>query len=92
MTNVQDTSRKSYAANVVPSLGARQVAVLIELGKADSLTNSQLAGRLEWPINTVTPRVFELRRLGLVQEATRRPCPVTGRMAIAWTIIKETDH
>ena len=51
------------------------------------MTNSEIAASLHAPINTITPRVWELRRLGLVVEACRRECRVTGRRCIAWKVI-----
>jgi hypothetical protein len=36
------------------------------------------------PINRVTPRVFELREIGLVEEVGKRKCHDTGGTAIAW--------
>jgi hypothetical protein len=39
------------------------------------------------PINTITPRVFELRQIGLVEEVGKRKCRVTDRTAIAWKAV-----
>jgi hypothetical protein len=55
-------------------------------------TNNELAEFLQWPINIVTPRIFELRAKGKVEESSRRPDGVTGRRAIAWRIKKETGQ
>lgn len=90
MSNVQSTSLHAYHSEVVPTLGDRQRAVYDELEKAENLTNSELAGRLNWPINCITPRVYELREVGVVVEDRRRPCRVTGRTAIAWKIAHNT--
>lgn len=87
---VQETSREAYD-DIQPTLGDRQQAVYAELAKHEDITNGELARELGWPINTVTPRVFELRKMHLVEEALKRPCSTTGRNAIAWRIIiKET--
>lgn len=80
---VQETSRKAYREEVEPTLGERQAAVLAALGSR-SLTNSELARALRWQINTVTPRIFELRKLALVEFHEKRACGVTGRTAMAW--------
>lgn len=88
--SVQETSRAAYYNDAVPTMGARQQRVYAELLQADNLTNSEIAARLNWPINTVTPRVFELRGVSLVTEDLKRTCRVTGRTAIAWRITKET--
>lgn len=63
--SVQDTSLLSWI-DLQLSIGDRQATVhcaLAELGKA---TNKQLARHLGWEINSVTPRVHELRKIGLV--------------------------
>jgi len=90
MTNVQDTSRIAYHSDAIPTLPDRQKCVYDELLHAENLTNSEIASRLNWPINTVTPRVFELREAKLVVEDRKRPCRVTGRTAIAWRIARNT--
>ncbi len=85
-TNVQETSLFTYNREVRPTLGERQKAVFRELEKSGAMTNSELADSLNWPINTVTPRVYELRGLDLVVEDEVRTCRVTGRKVIAWRI------
>lgn len=70
---VQTTSRLSYARDVFPNLGDRQHEVYEAIRTAShSLTNSEIAQYLGNAINTVTPRVFELRGMGLVVEDTKR--------------------
>lgn len=59
-------------------------------------TNMEIARHLLWSVNCVTPRIFELRRLGLVIPFERRKCDVTGCMAQAWAanakrLFKEED-
>lgn len=85
---IQETSKIAYLGEVRPTLSDRQVCVFGELQKEENLTNSELAGRLNWPINTITPRTNELVKLKLVAEDVKRRCRVTGRTAIAWKVIK----
>lgn len=87
---VASTSINAYRTEVLPSLGERQKCVYEELTKAHDLTNSELASRLNWPINTITPRVHELRKEGLVIEETKRKCRVTGRTVSAWSVKRNT--
>jgi hypothetical protein len=47
-------------------------------------TNAEIADKLGWAINRVTPRCNELRRLELVLDAGRRKCRITGSNAHAW--------
>jgi len=82
----QPTSLKAYHTDVLPTLGARQEAVLEAFKHKENFTNGELASFLEWPINTVTPRVFELRQKKILKKYSVRPCKVTGRICIAWEI------
>ena len=84
MSSVRDTSLLAYCCEVEPSLGERQRHVLSVLRERGCLTNSELGQVLGWSINRVTPRVFELRRLGLVVLDCQRSCRVTGRQAYSW--------
>lgn len=87
---VQNTSKLSYARDVFPTLGDRQHEVYEAIRTAShGLTNSEIADKLGNPINTITPRVFELRGMGLVVEDIKRACSITGRRAIAWKLPKE---
>ena len=81
MTNMQSTSLAAYE-EVCETLGARQTAVLAALDIP--MTNTELAKKMGYAINRITPRIFELRELGLVRRETKRPCKITGRMAIVW--------
>ena len=83
---IQPTSLEAYE-EVKKSLGRRQARVLIMLDHSPkAMTNSEMARLFDWPINTITPRVFELRQLGLVKEHEKRKCNVTGRTVIAWRV------
>lgn len=85
---MRETSLEAYYKDIVPTLGKRQSAVFKELTKYPNATNSELAKSLGWTINTVTPRIFELREQGLVVEDEKRLCKITGRRAIAWRSVK----
>jgi len=78
----QATSVLAWRSEVKPTLGTRQQSVLDAL--RGDMTNSEIALKLGVPINTITPRIFELREKGLVVEFTKRKCRVTGRTAISW--------
>lgn len=87
-TNVRQTSLLSYYDEIRDNVGKKQKDVLdiFIWSREGELTNSEIAKHLEWPINTVTPRVFELRKLKLLEEAKKRKCRITGRQAIAWKL------
>lgn len=84
MTNVQTTSLFTYMNIVKPTLGKRQRIVLEKLQERENMTNLEIAESLNLPINSITPRVFELRKLGYVYESKRRVCKISGYIAIAW--------
>jgi hypothetical protein len=78
-----DTSLHAYAL-ATQNLGKKQKEVLDTLRFFPDATNAEIAARLGWPINRVTPRMGELRTQGLVLEAGKRMCKMTGGTAHAW--------
>lgn len=92
----QDTSLIAYYGEVMESISNRHRDVLRVFGENPSMdfTNAELAEELNLPINSVTPRVYELRGLDknvnvdpdnpILVEAQVRKCLVTGRTAKAW--------
>ena len=80
---IQDTSAHAWAL-LTKDLTDRQKEVLDALRFFPDATNAEIAARLGWPINRVTPRMGELRTQGLVLEAGKRTCKVTGGTAHAW--------
>ena len=83
---ITDTSLNPYLLEVEPTLGDRHKKVLQAFKERGELTNSELAAHLDWSINRVTPRVFELRKKGLISRSSMRPCKVTGRSATVWSL------
>jgi len=80
---IQDTSLHAYAL-ATQNLGAKQKAVLDALRFFPDATNAELAAYIGWPINRVTPRTGELKKLGLAYDVERRRCKATG--GTAWAI------
>ncbi len=89
---MQSTSLEAYE-EVKKTLSKKQITVFNALKQYNSrtFTNTELAECLGWPINTVTPRIFELRQKSLVKEGCKRRCGITHRTAIAWRI-KRADE
>ena len=88
--SVSSTSTNAYYQEVLPTLGERHRAVLKHLIEYDKdFSNSELSGELGWPINTVTPRIHELREKGLVKEVGKRLCEVTGREVKVWALVRD---
>ncbi len=79
----QQTSILSFDS--ITNLGERQQKVLNSLHVYGSATNLELSRRLGLPINSITPRVNELREMGLVS-MDGTTVEVTGRKAIVWSI------
>jgi hypothetical protein len=78
-----DTSLWAYA-QASQNLGAKQKEVLDALRFFPDATNAEIAAHLKWPVNRITPRILELRKMELVFDAGRRTCKVTGSTAHAW--------
>ena len=83
---IQDTSLLAYYGEIIEKMAEKHRKVMSYMLEKDEQTNCELANRLGWPINTVTPRVFELRAAGHVVECCRRECGITGRKAICWKL------
>lgn len=84
---VTDTSMMAYNELVSSGkLGDKQQEVYNALAHLVEASNGELAKYLHWPINTITPRVYELRSFNLVYEVDKRPCTVSGRKAKIWSV------
>jgi hypothetical protein len=79
----QDTSIWAYSI-ATQNLGAKQKQVLDALRYYPDATNAEIAAHLNWPVNRITPRCLELRHMGLILDAGKRTCKVTGSTAHAW--------
>lgn len=86
MNNVQQTSRIAYREEIKPTLGIRQEATLYALRRLGPSTNKEVSRWLELEINSITPRMYELVKKGLVREWGTRLCKITGRRCIAWCV------
>jgi hypothetical protein len=80
---IQQTSVLAYET-AKERLGEKQQIVYKAIKANPDISNGELAHVLGWPINSVTPRVFELTDMMLVTEACRRKDKHTGRTVIAW--------
>lgn len=80
---IADTSLFAYSV-ATQNLGAKQKQVLDALRYFPDATNAEIAAHLNWPVNRITPRCLELRNMGLILDAGKRTCKVTGSTAHAW--------
>jgi len=89
----EETRRESYHA-VLPSLTARQKAVLQILRDCGDMTAQEIAAELHRVGITPTdernfsaPRLTELADAGLVQAAGKKICGKTGRNVTVWSAV-----
>ena len=82
---IQQTSLQAYS-EVKPTLGEKQLIVYNMLKDLGAANNMILALKLGWSINRITPRILELRKLGLVDYDSLRTCPITKRSTIFWRV------
>jgi len=79
---VQQTSLSAYE-EIKSKLGKRQAEVMSLLSASEyPLANREIAKILNREINTITPRVKELRELGLVESFGIKI--INGRRNLAW--------
>lgn len=82
---IQDSSLEIHLKNVYPHLATPQKPVLHYLRNVGAaLTNAEIAAALQRPINEITPRTNELVKQGLLIDAGRRICRITGNTAHQW--------
>jgi len=80
----QQTSLLAYAQ--LEKVGVKQKMCYNAIKRLEHAANYDIAKDLGWEINRVTPRVKELREMGLVQEAYKSMHPITERTVIYWEI------
>ena len=68
------------------ALTAKQDAVFDLLLTKGPLSNREISEALGWPINTVTPRVKELRDQGFVASAGIQKVDATHRWEHVWEV------
>ena len=87
-TDVRLTSLFAYHGEIMQKMGNKQKEVMemFYISPEENMTNTELAEKLGWSINRVTPRVYELRIMSKLIEGEKRKCYITGRNAIAWKI------
>lgn len=77
-TNVQATSLVSYF-EVLNTLSKRHKEVLIAIKELKLANNLMVSKYLNLPINSITPRMNELRAKGILIYYKTMACPFTGR-------------
>ena len=87
----KETRNKSYKA-ILPSVDARQDAVMEILHEWGDLTAQEIAYVLHWSDitpnddrNNAAPRLTELKAAGRVQAVGKKICDRTGRTVTVWS-------
>jgi len=88
---IAETSMESYQALTKDDLGKRQCIVFEVLAAHPNRSNRELAELLNWPINTITPRIKELREMGAVARFGLKYDAVTNRNVMTWVTVVELD-
>ena len=82
-TKMKPTSLLAYS-QILETLGERQGLVFKTLRRLKFASNLQLSKELRLPINSITPRINELRKWGIVRQYKKDLCPETGRLVCYW--------
>jgi len=80
---MRDTSLLAWS-EVMETLGDRQIVIYRALKQLKIANNTMLAEHLGLPINVVVPRIYELRKLGVVIFYKKDICPFTKRLSCFW--------
>ena len=83
---VQQTSLEAYK-QAKAKLNDHQAIVWATIDAHGPLSNKQIATMLGWPINSVTPRVLELRAMEQVKFAGVRVDAKTNRREMLWSVV-----
>ena len=84
-TGVQKTSIEAYYS-IQEDIGEMQRIVLVTIEMYGPISNSRIADKLRRKINTITGRVWELRNMGLVEQAGETLDEITQRMVLTWKV------
>ena len=79
------TSLIAYA-EVLENLGERQTLVYAAIRTLKSCNNQMICNFLGLPINSITPRVNELRKLHIVMMDKKDMCPYTKMLTCFWRV------
>jgi DNA-binding MarR family transcriptional regulator len=84
---IQETSKQAYES-IKEELGERQKQVLSVLEILGTANNRQISNHLKLPINSITPRIKELRDKKYVGVSKVDIDTLTNRKTIYWKLTK----
>ena len=82
---IQQTSLEAYSS-IKFCLNDMQKTVYNAILCHPNMSNKEISIFLNWDINRVTPRVFELREAGLVFSSGDKVDSVTNRRVLCWSV------
>lgn len=80
---MRDTSISAYA-EVLETLGERQSLVFKKLRELKFASNYKLSKSLGLPVNQIVPRIYEMRKMGVVIFYKKEICPETKKTVVCW--------
>lgn len=83
---IQETSKEAYK-DVKSSLGMRHKQVILALVTLKRANNREIAQYLNMPINCITGRVNELRKMNRIEQDSIKVDNITKRPTIKWRLI-----
>lgn len=80
------TRNKSFTNLSERSLNKNQILIFNTIKAKKDLTNSEISNITKLPINIVTGRNFELRKMGKVTPFQKRKCQISGKIVQSWCV------
>lgn len=88
LQGLRTTSLIAYA-EAIENLASRQKQILKTIDKIEPCNNLMISRYTGFPINSVTPRVYELKKKGLIRELKIDVCPITKRRTIFYVRVRK---
>lgn len=82
---IESTTLEAFKI-IQPSLGELQQTVYDVISNYPGMSNHDIARFLHWEINRVTPRVKELRDMGVVIMSHYKKDHITNKRVMCWII------
>jgi len=84
---VRDTSKQAFN-DIIDKLPMSRLKVFRAIQEnGNKASNHQVSAKLGWGINRVTPRMQELRNIGLVRFAGKSTDKISGKSVCLWEIV-----
>ena len=88
---VQSTSLEAYL-DIMPHLSKQQNLVYNIIKHYKGSSNLDISRVMRRPINSITPRVYELRELNLIEFSHKKRDRITGKSCRCWKIVEKPNE